>query len=62
MHECPACQRVCDCDQDDLWNDAHAKYCSHDCADENEDLDDFEDELDELDYPSRDVASKESKE
>lgn len=32
MHECPICGQACDCCGDDLWNDAEAANCEHDCG------------------------------
>lgn len=38
MHECPGCGQACDCDGEDIWNDAASRACGHDCADgESED-------------------------
>ena len=31
MHECPDCGQACDCDGEDLWNDAAARECTHGC-------------------------------
>lgn len=36
MHECPECGMACDCDGEDLWNDAAAKNCTHECEDDEE--------------------------
>jgi hypothetical protein len=43
MHECPECQRACDCDGEDTWNDAAADECTHRCApeDRDDDQDDY---------------------
>ncbi len=34
MHECPECGMVCDCDGEDVWNDAAAETCEHECEDD----------------------------
>lgn len=31
MHECPECYQMCDCDGDDLYNDAESEYCECAC-------------------------------
>jgi hypothetical protein len=41
MHDCPQCGWACDCDGDDIWNDAAAQECCHVCDDEDHDDDGF---------------------
>jgi hypothetical protein len=52
MHECPDCGQVCDCDGEDIWNDAAANECEHGCDEQEGDDDDWDDpeEGDEWDY------------
>ena len=43
MHECPECGQACDCDGEDIWNDAAALDCIHECEDDyDEERDGFE--------------------
>lgn len=37
MHECPDCGQVCDCDGEDVWNDAAAWDCRHNCEEDDDD-------------------------
>ena len=39
MHECPDCGQACDCDGEDIWNDAAARDCRHYCEEEWDDGD-----------------------
>jgi hypothetical protein len=45
MHECPECGQACDCDGDDLWQDAPAMCrCACDDLDAADDDDDDDDD------------------
>lgn len=37
MHECPHCGQACACDGEDVWNDAAAYGCEHECAEYDDD-------------------------
>jgi hypothetical protein len=41
VHDCPCCGQACDCDEDDLWNDAASATCTCPCetAEERDDCD-----------------------
>lgn len=46
MHECPACGQACDCDGEDVWNDAAAEECTHACEEEDDAPDQYSVRLD----------------
>lgn len=37
MHECYGCGQACDCDGEDIWNDAASRECVHGCEDGDDD-------------------------
>jgi len=34
MHDCPECGQPCDCDNEDIWNDAASEDCVHGCEED----------------------------
>jgi Fe-S-cluster containining protein len=64
MHKCPDCGLACSCGIESPHWEGTPDECVHDCdaSDRMKLLDDFEDELDELDSPPSGVAPQESKE
>lgn len=53
MHDCPRCDRVCCCDNDDVWNDRASVHCAHMCEDDVA-LEDDDDGVDENCVADRD--------
>jgi hypothetical protein len=62
MHECPECEQVCCCDQEDTWNEVASRYCDHNCDESGRGDDDDFDDGDDRDYPPYGLPSQESKE
>ena len=44
MHECPNCGYACDCDGEDLWNDAAAGDCECPCDPDEEPIEEADEE------------------